>query len=62
MIMASELIKKHLDELKSQKKFDDGFITILIEANKTDEDGETTAGRILDLIKQRHAKIKENKT
>jgi hypothetical protein len=60
--MASELIKKHLEELRSQKKFDDGFIAILIEANKTDEDGDTTAERILDLIKQRHAKNKENKT
>jgi hypothetical protein len=60
--MASKLIKEHLEELKSQKKFDDGFIAILAEANKTDEDGDITAERILDLIKQRHAKNKENKT
>jgi len=46
--MASELIKKHLEELKSQKKFDEGFIDILTGANETGEEGATTAGRILD--------------
>jgi hypothetical protein len=60
--MASELIKKHLEELKSQKKFDDGFIDILTEANETSEEGATTAGRILDLIKQRYVESKKNKS
>lgn len=60
--MASELIKKHLEELKSQKKFDDGFIDILVEANETSEEGATTAGRILDLIKQRYVESKKNKS
>lgn len=60
--MASELIKRHLEELKSQNKFDNGFIGILLEANETDEDGKTTAARILELIKQRYAKDKTNKT
>ncbi len=60
--MASELIKKHLAELKSQKKFDEGFIDILAEANETSEEGATTANRILDLIKQRYAKNKKNKS
>lgn len=59
--MSSELIKKHLEELKSQKKFDEGFIDILAELNESDEDGETTAGKILKLIKQRYAENKENK-
>ena len=60
--MASELIKKHLEELKSQKKFDDGFIDILAEANETSEDGATTADRILDVIKKRYAESKKNKS
>ena len=60
--MASELIKKHLGELKSQKKFDEGFIDILADSNESNEDGETTAGKILELIKQRYAQSKENKT
>lgn len=60
--MASELIKKHLEILKGQKKFDEGFIDILTEANETSEEGATTANRILDLIKQRYAKNKKNKS
>ncbi len=60
--MASELIKKHLEELKSQKKFDDGFIDILTEANERSEEGATTASRILDLVKQRYVESKKNKS
>jgi len=60
--MSSELIKKHLEELKRQKKFDEGFIDILTEANETSEEGATTANRILDLIKQRYVKNKKNKS
>lgn len=60
--MPSELIKKHLQELKSQKKFDDGFIDALSDANEKNEAGETIARRILDLVKSRYAKSKENKT
>jgi len=60
--MASELIKKHLEQLKSQNKFDNGFIDILIEANETSEDGETTATKILENVKQRYAESKKNKS
>ena len=60
--MSSELIKKHLEELKSQKRFDDGFIDILTEANETSEEGATTASRILDLVKQRYVESKKNKS
>ncbi len=60
--MSSELIKKHLEELKSQKKFDGNFIDILAEANETSEEGATTASRILDLIKKRYVESKKNKS
>jgi len=56
--MASELIKKHLEELKSQKKFDEGFIDILIEANRTDEDGDAIAEKITKVIKKQYAENK----
>jgi hypothetical protein len=59
--MPSELIKKHLEELKSQKKFDDGFIDMLMESNEADEDGKATAGKILKLIKEKYAQSKKNK-
>ena len=60
--MSSELIKKHLEELKRQKKFNEGFIDILTEANETSEDGATTAARILDIIKKRYVENKKNKS
>ncbi len=60
--MASELIKKHLEELKSQKKFDDGFIDILAEANETDADGEVIAEKITKVINKQYAENKENKS
>lgn len=60
--MSSELIKKHLEELKSQKKFDDGFVAILTEANETDADGEVIAEKIIKVIKKQYAENKENKS
>lgn len=60
--MSSELIKKHLEDLKSQNFFDDGFIDILTNANRIDETGEVTAEKIINLIEQRYVKNKENKT
>ena len=60
--MSSNLITKHLETLKSQKKFDEGFIDILIESNRSDEDGETTANKIIKLISERYVKSKKDKT
>lgn len=61
-LMPSELIKNHLEGLKSQKKFDEGFIEVLMKSNEADEDGKTTAGKILTLIKERYAQNKKDKT
>ena len=60
--MASELIKKHLEELKSQKKFDEGFIDILVEANETSEDGEAIAEKLKRVIQKQYAESKQNKS
>jgi len=60
--MTSELIKKHLEKLKHQKKFDDSFVDILLESNESGEDGKTTAAEILKTVKQRYAENKKNKT
>jgi hypothetical protein len=60
--MPKEFIKNHFENLKSQKKFDDGFISLLTESNETGEDGKITAGKILKLIKERYAQSKKNKT
>ena len=60
--MSSKLIAQHLEQLKSLKTFDDSFVDILIKANGTDEDVETIAGRVLELIRQRYVQSKENNT
>lgn len=59
--MSSELIKKHLDELKSQKKFDEGFIDLLADSNKDNEDGASTADKIVELVEKRYVESKQNK-
>ncbi len=59
--MASELIKKHLEELKSQKKFDEGFIDLLADSNQNGEDGSATANRIIELVEKRYVESKQNK-
>jgi hypothetical protein len=60
--MSSNLITKHLEALKNQNKFDEGFIDILIESDQSGEDGETTANKIIKLISERYDKSKKNKT
>ena len=60
--MPSEFIKRHFENLNNQKKFDDGFISLLTESNETGEDGKITAGKILKLIKERYAQSKKSKT
>jgi len=60
--MISELIKKHFEKLEGQNKFDKRFVDILLASNESGEDGKTTAGEILKVIKQRYAKNKEIKT
>ena len=60
--MASELIRKHLEELKTQKKFDEGFIDLLVDSNQNDEDGSATANRIIELVEKRYVESKQNKT
>lgn len=60
--MSSEIITKHLAKLKSQKRFDDGFIDILTKSNDNGEDSLDTAEKIRDLIKERYAQSKKNQT
>jgi len=60
--MSSKLVRIHFEGLKkSRNKFDRGFIDILMESNESGEDGQTAAGKLLNLIKERYAKSKENK-
>jgi len=58
--MSSEIIKKHLEDMKGQKEFDPDFIDLLSVSNNEGEDGDETAGKILDTIKKRYDKSKED--
>jgi len=58
--MSSEIIKKHLDDLKKQKGFDSDFVDLLATANDANEDGRDTAAKILEVIKKRYVESKEN--
>jgi len=58
--MSSEIIKKHLEDLKGQKEFDPDFIDLLATSNATGEDGKETTVKILDAIKKRYVESKEN--
>ncbi len=60
--MSSKLIKKHLEELKSQNKFDADFIDILFKANDMNEDGKVIAEKIKQVIKRQYAENKQNKS
>jgi len=58
--MSSEIIKKHLKDMKGQKELDPDFIDLLTMANDTNEEGRDTAIKILAVIKKRYDKSKEN--
>lgn len=56
------MIKKYLDTLKKEGKYDKEFIDILAVCNKDDEDGEIVAEKILQVINKRYVEDKKNKT
>lgn len=60
--MSSGIIKKYLNSLKQEGKYDNEFIDILAGCNEDDEDGEIVAEKILQVINKRYAEDKKNKT
>lgn len=58
----SKIIKKYLETLTKQKKFDRDFINILIQSNELGEEGDKTTSKILNLIEKRYDKSKKVKT
>jgi hypothetical protein len=58
--MSSEIIKKHLEDLKGQKGFDPDFIDLLAASNDTNEDGKETAAKILSITEKRYVESKKN--
>ena len=60
--MSNEIIKKYLEKLKMQNRFDKDFVSILYDSNELNEEGQETASKVLGLIKKRYDKNKEDKT
>ena len=58
--MSSEIIKKHLEELRAEKKTDSSFIDILNQSNETSEDGDVTAEKIITVIDKRYVENKKD--
>ncbi len=60
--MSSEIIKKHLDELGADSKYDTDFVGILRQCNENDEDGETAAEKMIAVIAKRYVENKKDTT
>jgi hypothetical protein len=56
------MIKKYLDDLRKEGKYDNEFIDILTVGNEQDEDGEVIAAKIMESINKRYAESKKNQT
>jgi hypothetical protein len=54
-------IDQYLSELKKSKKLDEKMIDLLIASERDNEDGHSTAEKIIKLIESRYAETKENK-
>jgi hypothetical protein len=60
-LMTSEIIKRRLEELKKEGKFDKEFIEVLLTSNETNEDADDTISKITALIGKRYVENKEGK-
>lgn len=60
--MNSKTIKKHLELLKSENKYDEEFIEVLRVCNEENEEGEIVAEKVIEAISNRYAESKKTKT
>lgn len=60
--MSSKTIKKHLELLKSEKKYDEEFIEMLRVCNEENKEGEIVAENVIETINNRYAESKKDKT
>lgn len=58
--MSSEIIKKHLEELKAENKKDSDFVALLQQSNEKNEAGDITAEKIVALINKRYVESKKD--
>jgi len=60
--MSDSNVKKYLEQLKSESKYDDDFIDALIVSDSENDDWSVTAIKISEIINKRYAESKNNKT
>jgi len=60
--MSDSNVKKYLEQLKSESKYDDDFMYALIVSDSENEDWSVTAIKISEIINKRYAESKNNKT
>lgn len=58
--MSENKILEKLQAIRDNESFDAGYIDILIESNSNKESSEETARRVINEIKNRYDKNKEN--
>ncbi len=59
--MGNISIDQYLSELKKSEKLDGKMIDLLIASEKNNEDGLSTAEKLIKLIESRYAESQENK-
>lgn len=55
-------IREYLEDVKSQNKYDNEFIDLLINSYIGNEEGEKIAEKALELINKRYDQSQSNKT
>jgi hypothetical protein len=58
--MSEKNIKRYLDILKKDDKYDKEFIDILTVGDIKNEDGKTIAAKVIESIKRRYDENKKN--
>jgi len=57
----SKTIKKYLEEMKAENKYDNELVSLLIDAHAGAEEAETIAEKTIRVIEKRYVEDKKNK-
>jgi hypothetical protein len=58
--MNENKVKKYLEQLKAEGKYDGEFIDELIDSDVNDDDGSATATKLYEIIDRRYVENKKN--
>lgn len=60
--MSNSLISEYLEKMKLEKKHDPEYITLLLDSYSKNEEGVSTAKKLIALIVGKYDQDKKNKT